>query len=269
MTIRLKYTLFFVVMTLLASCSNEAGPQLTFEMLEADKTVHLSNEAKSPLCSVSLKMASATEASGELGQKINETVVYRFFNQEDMSLKGAMDSYVEAYTKSYKEHMLPLYNADRADTTKRSWYEFHYIINSSVEQSSRRTLVYLATVDYSEGHANSIHELVPINFYSSNAKEITLDDIFVDNYDMVVPAILLQALMEKIEVQNIGQLREKGYLNATEMYVPNHFIVGDDTITFIYNPSEIASLEHGTIELVLTYAQLQKFIKPSFIKSLQ
>jgi len=266
---QLKFALIFVILAILASCSESSQNQLTFEMLESNKTVRLSNEAKSPLCSVSLKMACASEQSGKLGQKINETVVYRFFNQEGISMQSAMDRYTEAYTKSYKEHMLPLYNTDRADTTKRSWYEFHYIINSTVEHTSHRTLTYLATVDYSEGHAHSIHELVPINFYSDSGKEITYKNIFVDDFDEVVPALLLQALMEKTEVQTIGQLREKGYLNAMDMFVPEHFIVSDDAITFIYNPSEIASLDMGTIELVLTYAQLKKYIKPAFIKSLQ
>lgn len=266
---QLKYALIFLILTIFTGCRNEDEGKLTFETLQAEKSVRLSNEALSPLCSVSLKMASATEESGEIGRKINEAVVYHFFNQEDMSLQGAMDQFTEAYTMSYKTNMLPLYNEDRADTTKRSWYEFHYIINATAEPTSRRTLVYLATIDYSEGHANSIHQLRPLNFYSETAKEIQQKDVFVAGYDTQLPPLLLKALMEKTESQNLGQLKEKGYLDQVDIYVPENFIVGDNTITFIYNPSEIASLELGTIELVLTYAQLKKYIKPAFIKSLQ
>lgn len=269
MTIKLKYALVFVILAVLSSCRNDNGPQLTFEMLQAEKTVQLSNEQLSPLCSVSLKMASATKESGEVGKNINNAVVYRLFNQADMGMQGAMDQFVDAYTKSYKTNMLPLYNEDRADTTKRSWYEFHYIINSTTEQTSKRTLAYLATIDYSEGHANSIHQLIPLNFYSETGKEITARQVFIDGYKSQLPRLLLKALMEKTELNTMEQLKEKGYLDQVDMYVPENFVVGDNTITFIFNPSEIASLELGTIELVLTYAQLRKYVKPAFIKSLQ
>lgn len=269
MSNRIKWTFFLLFLMVLCSCSNENDGKLTFERLEAEKSVKLSNEELSPLCSVSLKMDCATKESGEVGEKINSTIVYRLFNQDGISMQAAMNQYTDAYTLSYKQHMLPLYNEDRADTTKRSWYEFHYIINATAEQTSRRTLAYLATIDYSEGHANSIHQLVPFNFYSATGEEILPKDIFVAGYETQLPRLLLEALMQKVEVNDLSQLKEKGYLTTVDMYVPENMIVSDNTITFIFNPSEIASLELGTIELVLTYAQMQKFIKPSFIKTLQ
>ena len=123
--------------------------------------------------------------------------------------------------------------------------------------------------DYSEGHANSIHELQPINFYTTTGDYIRTSDIFVDGYETQLTPILLKALMEREEVGSLDALKEKGYLQTVDMYVPQNYIVGDNTITFIFNPSEIASLELGTIELVLTYAQMKKLIKPKFLKSLQ
>ena len=81
--------------------------------------------------------------------------------------------------------------------------------------------------------------------------------------------MLLKALMEREEVTTLDALKEKGYLQTVDMYTPQNYIVGDNTITFIFNPSEIASLELGTVQLILTYAQMQNIIKPSFLKSLQ
>ena len=265
----LKITLFLLVMVFSSSCRNNDEPRLTFEILEAEQSTRLSNEERSPLCSVSLKIAAATKESGKVGEKINASVAYRLFNQESVGLKGCIEQFAENYVKTYKSNMLPLYNEDRADTTKRQWYEFHYIINSTTEQTSRRTLAYLATVDYSEGHTNSIHQTIPLNFYSDTGDEITRKDIFVDGYETQLTPILLKALMERVEVESIEGLKEKGYLQTVDIYPSENFIVGDNTITFIYNPSEIASLELGTIQLVLTYAQMEKFIKPKFLKSLQ
>ena len=256
-------------MAVLTGCRDDNEGKLTFEMLEAEKSVKLSNEDRSPLCSVSLKMASATKQSGKIGEKINAEVVYRLFNQEGIGLEGAMQQYVDQYCSSYRSHMLPLYNEDCADTTKRQWYDFHYIINSTTEQTSRNTLAYLATVDYSEGHANSIHQLLPINFYTTTGDYIKTSDIFVDGYESQLNPLLLQALMQREDVNTLDSLKEKGYLQTVDIYPPENYIVGDNTITFIYNPSEIASLSLGTVQLVLTYAQMKKIIKPKFLKSLQ
>ena len=269
MSNRLNFTLLLLLMVILTGCRDDNEGKLTFETLEAEKSVKLSNEENSPLCSVSLKMACATKESGEVGQKINAEVVYRLFNQEGLGLQGAMEQYVEQYCSSYRAHMLPLYNEDRADSTKRSWYEFHYIINSTTEQTSSNTLVYLATVDYSEGHPNSIHQLVPINFYTATGDYIKTSDIFVDGYETQLPPLLTKALMEREDVNTLDALKEKGYLQTVDMYVPQNYIVGDNTITFVFNPSEIASLELGTVQLVLTYAQMKRFIKPKFLKTLQ
>ena len=117
MSNRLNFTLLALFMIILTGCRNEDEGKLTFEMLSAEKSVKLSNEELSPLCSVSLKMASATKESGEIGEKINAEVVYRLFNQEGIGIQAAMDQYIEQYCSSYRSHMLPLYNEDRADTT--------------------------------------------------------------------------------------------------------------------------------------------------------
>ena len=119
MSNRLYFTFLVMFVAILTGCRDDNEGKLTFEMLEAEKSVKLSNEQLSPQCSVSLKMACATKESGEVGQKINAEVVYRLFNQEGVGLQGAMDQYVEEYCSSYRAHMLPLYNEDRADTTKR------------------------------------------------------------------------------------------------------------------------------------------------------
>ena len=269
MSNRLNLLLFLLLAAFFTSCRNDNDGKLRFEMIESEKTVKLSNEELSPLCSVSLKMACATKESGQIGEKINSEVVYRLFNQEGIELQVAMKQFTEQYCNAYRANMLPLYNIDRADTTKREWYEFHYILNSTTEQTSRNTLAYLATVDYSEGHANSIHQLLPINFYTTTGDYISLKDIFVDGYETQLTLLLLKALMEREEVNTLDSLKETGYLQTVDIYTPQNFIVGDNTVTFIYNPSEIASLELGTVQLILTYAQMQAFIRPEFLKSLQ
>jgi hypothetical protein len=76
--------------------------------------------------------------------------------------------------------------------------------------------------------------------------------------------MLLKALLQKNDLENIQELRALGYLNGMEMYVPENFMLGPDNITFIFNPSEIAPMEKGATELIFTYRELKPLLKSSF-----
>ena len=142
------------IVAIAGSCGNTEENTVEFETLTLDKAINLTNEELSPTCTVSLKMENAIEKNGHRAEVINNTVIERLLNMRDMSMKTAMEEFTENYIKSYKSTMVPLYNQDRADTTKRAWYEFHYIISAETQQGSKNTIVYLATVDYYEGGAH-------------------------------------------------------------------------------------------------------------------
>ena len=46
-----------------------------------------------------------------------------------------------------------------------------------------------------------------------------------------------------------------------DIYAPQNFIVGEDGITFIYNPYEIAPYTKGNTELTLSYDTLRAIMK--------
>ena len=93
---------------------------------------------------------------------------------------------------------------------------------------------------------------------------MTLNDIFVEGTENQLNNILLSALKEKTGLETLEALKEKGYLNAVDIYAPENFIIGDETITFIYNPSEIAPYEMGPTELIVPYSPMEEILKNSF-----
>jgi hypothetical protein len=80
---------------------------------------------------------------------------------------------------------------------------------------------------------------------------VTLNDIYGENFEQPLTERLLEALLEKTGAHNISELHDRGYLYSMDMFVPANFIVGDDEVTFIYNPYEIAPYSEGRIELVI------------------
>ena len=250
---------------LLFACKGTDEPTLTFETITTDKEVMLSSEENSPRCQVHLNLLQATAENGEKAKIINEALMARLLNKPgEKDLQTAAEKFTEDYTTSYKNTMLPLYNQDRADTAKIAWYEYHYIIDATTQQGTANTISYLATIDYYEGGAHGINQLITFNFDIATGKVITLADVFAPGYESQLKNSLLKALKSKTGLNSMNELKEAGYLYSMEMFASENFILNDETITFVYNPYEIAPYAVGSIELVITYSEVSQILNPSF-----
>ena len=247
------------------ACKGTDEPSLNFETITVDKTVMLSNDENSPRCQVHLKLLQPTAENGDRTQIINEALMSRLLNKSgERDLQTAAEKFAEDYTTSYKNTMLPLYNQDRADTTKKAWYEYHYIIEATTQPGTANTLTYLATIDYYEGGAHGINQLITFNFDIATGKQITLADLFAPGYETELKNTLLKALKSKTGLNSMNELKEAGYLYSMDIFPSENFILNDETITFVYNPYEIAPYAVGSIELIITYSEVSKILNPSF-----
>lgn len=256
--------LLILICILAGACGRNEEDMIEFESFEVNRVTALTNDSLSPYCHVYLNMQQATEANGHRGELLNTAVMKWLFNDENTTLKQTAESFADNYANSYIKDLLPLYNQDRADTTKMQWYEYHYIINATTQQGTKHTVAYLATLDYYEGGAYSVNQLLTMNFELKTGRQLTLSDIFVTGYEQPLKQFLQQALIEKMNVKNLSALRAKGYLRSMEMFPTENFILGAETITFIYNPYEIAPYELGATELIIPYDDLTKLLKTSF-----
>ena len=256
----------FVTMTFLflACSSDEEGPIL-FESVTADKVVNLSNEDNSPTCKVHLQVQYATEENGYRAEVVNNVIQEKLLNLQELSMQQAVDSFANSYTTSYLQNFLPLYNQDRADESKRSWYDYHYVITSQTQGGKENSSVFIADIDYYEGGAHGISQQLILNFNNKTGVLLSLDDIFVPGYEDKLNAILLQSLCEKVGVEDIHGLHQNGYLFSMDMFPAQNFILNDETITFIYNPYEIASYDKGSTELTIALTDLKPILMPEYM----
>ena len=125
-------------------------------------------------------------------------------------------------------------------------------------------MAYIATIDYYEGGAHGTNQQEVMNFEAKTGRLLTLQDIFIDGSEEELNKILLDALIESKGVSSLSDLKQKGYLVSVDIYAPQNFIIGEETITFIYNPSEIAPHTEGATQLIIPYTALEKILKNSF-----
>ena len=261
MYMRLFYTSAFVL--LLCACSEESET-ITFETVTANKTVALTADSLSPTCSVDIHLEQATAQSGRAGELINAAVTERLLDRNDDNMQKSAEAFAEAYTENYRRTLLPLYNHDMNEEHRLAWYHYHYIINAHTQGGSKGTVVYLADINYREGGNHAVNQQVIMNFEAKTGRPLNIRDVFVEGYEEQLKAILLKALQEKTGLATMKELHDNGYLNNSDIFVPQNFILGSDAITFVYNPDEIAPYTVGTTELTIAYAAVDRILSSMF-----
>lgn len=222
-----------------------------FRHVTVERSVGIDNGKDSPQCQVRLDILAANDTASEAGRRMNEQIIKKIFDMEQLSVQAAADSFANVYTRDYRKNMAPLYREDRADAAKRPWYEYRYTVTTETRGERKGVTNYLITLDYYEGGAHGITQLLTLNMDNKTGEMVTLNDIYGENFEQPLTERLLEALLEKTGAHNISELHDRGYLYSMDMFVPANFIVGDDEVTFIYNPYEIAPYSEGRIELVI------------------
>ncbi len=250
------------VLMLCACGDTEDSNKMVFKSVKTERHVAISNENGAPGCSVSLEIACADEKQGgEAAKNMNATLAEELLDISGVTLQQAADSFANSYTRNYMKDMGPLYREDRNDPAKRQWYEYHYNITSETMAGDEGVTIYTAYLDYYEGGAHGINQKLAMNFDNKTGRLLTLADVFVAGYDTKLNEKLLNALMELKDAESMEALQEKGFLLAVDIYAPENFMIGNEAITFIYNPYEIAPYSEGITELTLEKETLEDILK--------
>lgn len=253
---------FLASVLLLAACHTADPSALDWQKATTDRLVSLTGDTESPQCNVHLNIYYvAADSSQTAARDINETIGQQLLELSGLPVPAAADSFANKYTADYRRNFLPLYRDDKDDPEKRPWYQYHYAIDTSTEPGREGITVYKAEVDYYEGGAHGINQLLIMNFDNLSGHCYTLSDVFVPGYEGQLNDLLLEQLMRQTDSQSKTELKDKGYLYSMEIFAPENFILGTDAITFVYNPYEIAPYSTGKTELTIDYDNLKKILK--------
>ncbi len=253
---------------LLTACGGNGGRVTSifsgkgFDLDEAKvtKVVSITDDNNAPQCQVNLQV-KYVKGDDEVAHNINSAITDRLFKLDSMSVRQAVDSFANFYTNEYRKNMKSLYLEDRADNDKHAWYQYRYSVETDTQRGKDDCLVYLIDLDMFEGGAHPIRQQLVMNFDAKTGKQIQLDDLFVQGYQYPLNDLLMEELKNVTKCKSLEELHEQDYLLTMDIYAPQNFILGDDEITFIYNPYEIAPYSKGNIELKLSYSRLEKLLK--------
>ena len=111
---------------------------------------------------------------------------------------------------------------------------------------------YIVNITDFTGGAHSSSTTQAFVFDTNDGSRLTLDDLFVPDFDEVLTDIINRYVPESLSEEDIDELFEPTVLPT------GNYILTSDSITFIYNPYEIGPYSLGTPSISVPIKDLKK-----------
>ena len=143
-----------------------------------------------------------------------------------------------------------------------SWMEYTKSVRDSFLVShGGKLLTALVMEDSYEGGAHPSSSLTALNMDLEFQSVLFLEDIFQEDFYEDLRDRIQDRLMRQYEASSMDELEEKGNGILGPVEPTENFILGDESITFIYNPYDIAPYSEGRIEVTLSFEDMADLLK--------
>lgn len=244
-----------------------------FPNISIKEEAHLTEDKSSPFCDFTIDYSYVNEKRDSIASIINRETQRQLLGEDyaDLSPEAALDSFKNVYIRDYREATEEFYRADGIKDENYSlprWYERTYTLMTFAEEGREGIINISANYfeDMSGPHPNQYGRW--LNFDSNTGKLLTSEDVFLDEArteieQKLIQKILLQQaeLYPKENIETLENLREKGILEYTNIYIPDNFLLTKDKVSFLFNRYDIAPYSVGEIVIDMTYEEIGHCLK--------
>lgn len=239
---------------------------ISFDSIIVDKVYHLLENPENPSCSFQLKFSYPV---GMKDKKILSLVQEQFINDyfgdnyTDLSPKEAVSHYTEDYIASYKEleddFKLEIERSNGKPVA--AWFSYYEMSNNEIEYNQNNILSYSISFNNYTGGAHGAHSTLHHVIDLKTGKQITEEDIFIENFQEQLAQILVDKIATLNEVQDVKELENIGFFSVDEIFPNNNFMIDDTGITYAFNEYEIAAYVVGLVEVQIPYKEIEYLIR--------
>lgn len=276
---RYPYMAIILLMMLLSTWLGGCGlmekyDDSPYKHIFKEEEAHLTEDASSPFCDFSVDYTYLDEEGDSIATLINRTIQGEFLGNNYASLtpEEAVDSFMNVYIRDYRKETGELYQVDRAKGTSDeeipAWYNQTYSLVTFIEEGHGGTINVSANVFVDTGGAHPHQWSQWLNFDFESGNLLTKDDIFLASAKADIERMLLDHLMlMQAEVypdeslKTLEDLQQKGFLQMTNMYIPDNFLLHKEGVSFLFNRYDIAPYSAGEIVIEIPYEEIGYCLK--------
>ena len=267
--------LMMLLSTWLGGCElMEKYDDSPYKHIFKEEEAHLTEDASSPFCDFSVDYTYLDEEGDSIATLINRTIQGEFLGNDYASLtpEEAVDSFMNVYIRDYRKETGELYQVDRAKGTSDeeipAWYNQTYSLVTFIEEGHGGIINVSANVFVDTGGAHPHQWSQWLNFDFESGKLLTKDDIFLASAKADIERMLLDHLMlmqaeiyPDESLKTLEDLQQKGFLQMTNMYIPDNFLLHKEGVSFLFNRYDIAPYSAGEIVIEIPYEEIGYCLK--------
>ena len=234
-----------------SSANDNAVAEAAFDSVVVDSTVRLDPADKgSAAAHVKISLVFATGSKGEaLNNAMLASDALKAANMkkpvyEGLTIKQAVGRFVQSYMETYKKLCTPSYKQNKS--VAGNSYDFE--LTGKVMAGDKYSAVVLDKYEFAGG-AHGQSSVVTINVDNSTGRVLTKQDLLNGKDDKKVAELIVQNFCKQYGKKNLQELGDQpGLFFGMTPYVPDNFVIGGDSVTFIYGSDEVAPHALGVVK---------------------
>lgn len=254
--IKINQKLVTIVMVLFAtiSCSVNNSVDLHFQYEDFSDTIFYKIDSDRIVsCALNISIPVATTKNQDFNDSFNSIYTDYFNLPHSTKADSIIPEFVAKQTKDYNDFITEtLEFLQEEDSFGTYMFNHEYLLNSEISMEEDADIINLVLDLYIyEGGA---HGSSPISCYNISAHDghlVDLEEIYSAGYETFVLPAIEKALVKKAGVSSYDQIHAAGYFSDVELYIPDNYIIRNDSIDFYYNEYDIAPYYMGTTKVTI------------------
>ena len=260
------FATLFVVMLAITACAGKGKSgtvgspdkkdssvvaQAAFDSVVVDTTVRLDpSDGGSAAANVKISLVYATDEKGEalnnaiLASDALKAATMAKPNYDGLTIRQAVSKFVESYLTTYKKLCGPTYKQNKS--VPGNSYDFD--LRGKLYAGDKYSAVVLDKYEFTGG-AHGQSSVVTINVNNSTGRVLTKQDLLNGKDDKKVAELIVRDFCHQYGKKDLQELGDQpGLFFGMTPYVPDNFVIGGDSATFIYGSDEIAPHALGVVK---------------------
>jgi len=221
----------------------------TSELKDVEKDSFMTEEEMVFDVSVVLDSVETSDAVDSVAaSRINKHLITHILNQpSNFTLSEAVNAFIEQKKEDFRNEEYSVTHYDH--------------ITGIVQGGLDGIINYTVNEDFYGGGAHPTQVVTIKRYDMQTGNPLEVWDVFEDSCSNSIKSVLTKKLMQQEGVKTIEELREIGFLEMVDMFIPQNFWLDADSISFFFNQYDIAPYALGQICLTFSYAEMKSYLK--------
>ena len=258
---------------LMVGCGLSSNGDSAYRHVFIEEEARLVDTDNSPYCDFAIDFTYLDEVDS-VAVRMNRSIQREFLGDDYATLTpvAAVDSFRNAYLADYRNEVGAIFEKERANASSEeeipAWFSQTYSLVTFVEEGQGGVINATANyfVDMGGAHPHQWSQWLSFDFVTGRILE--KDEVFHLEASADIESLLLDKLIRMqaeenpdMQVNSLEDLQNMGFLQHTNMFIPDNFLLSKRGMLFLFNRYDIAPYSAGEIVIEVPYEEIGHYLK--------